>query len=513
MAVSMFAAIEIGSYALEMKIFEISSKGDIKEIDRIFHVIELGRDSYNSKKINFETVDEVCNVLYDFKKIMKGYGIKNYRACATSAVREAANCQNILDRIKIRTGINVDVLSNSELRFTFNKAVAFKEKEFNSIIKDGTVLVDVGSGSMQLTIYDRGKLIATHNIRLGSLRVREIMTHMNVGEADYMDILEEYVDNEMIDARRRFYGETKLKNIIATGDYLALMFSSADIDLRNKKYITGEEFRKQYEKIIKNSRGSADEYIVGTKIPKGILIPSAVIYKKVFDITGADNIWLPSVKLCDGIVIEYAQKNKKLRLNRNFTDDIINAAWVIAERYHANRQHIEMVELSSGMVFDAMKKYHGLSDREGLMLRIASILHDCGKYVSITDPGENCYNIISSTEIIGLSHKERMMVANVAKYNTDDFEYEDILLQEMDRDSYLTIIKLTAILRICNALDKTHKQKLKKLHISLDNKEMIISTETFDNILIEKSMFEDKAGLFEDVYGIKPVLKVRRGVL
>jgi exopolyphosphatase/guanosine-5'-triphosphate,3'-diphosphate pyrophosphatase len=509
----MFAAIEIGSYALEMKIYEISAKGAIREIDRVFHVIELGRDSYNYKKISFEIIDEVCDILYDFKNIMQSYAIEDYRVCATSAVREAANCQSILDRIRIRTGMNVDVLSNSELRYIFNKAVAFREKKFSEIVSEGTVLVDVGSGSLQMTIYDQGKLITTQNLKLGSLRVRETFSKLNICASQYMDTLEEYVDIDLNSAIDMFFRNVKIKNMIATGDYVSYMFAEADMDIKHKEFITAEDYRKQYDRIVKKAMSDSKEYIGGTKIPTEILIPSAVIYKKVLDITGADRIWLPKVKLCDGMVVEYARKSRKLKLTRNFLEDIISAAWVIAKRYEGDTAHLESVEKSALMVFDAMKKYHGLSERERLLLQIAAIVHDCGKYISILEPGQSCYNIIAGTEIIGLSHKERMMVANIARFNTDDFEYEDVLLQEMDRESYMIILKLTAILRICNALDRTHKQKFGNLNISLNKKELIISTETFSNIAIEKGTFEGKAELFEEIYGIKPVLKVKRGEL
>lgn len=511
MTVTMFAAIEIGSFALEMKIYEIHPKGNIKQIDRIFHVIELGRESYNNKKISFEVVDELCEVLSDFKRIMKEYDVKEYRACATSAVREAVNCQNIIDRIMIRTGINVETLSNSEIRFVYNKSVAMKEKQFNQFIKDGTMIVDVGSGSVQLTVYDKGKLVTTQNIRLGSLRVREIMLRLNVGVNDYLNTLSEFLDYDLISIARLFFKNIDVKNIIATGDYTTYLFDEEYI--MKKDMITPEDFLSNYEKLVKDVMVSTDEYVGGTKIPTDLLIPSAMIYKKLLELTGAVKIWVPGVKLCDGMVVEYAERKRKLKVNRNFNDDIISAAWEIAQRYQSNIAHVQLVVNNCLKVFDEIKKYHGLSDRERLLLHIAAILHDCGKYVSTLEPGDSCYNIIAGTEIIGLSHIERMMVANIAKYNTDDFDYEDVLLQEMDKDSYLTITKLTAILRICNALDRTHKQKFKKLSVAITGKEMILSTETFDNIVIERGLFEDKALLFEDIYGIKPVLKVKRGVL
>ena len=148
MAINFFAAIDVGSYELEMKIYEISKRHGIEEIDSVRHIIELGKDTYAYRKINFEKIDELCDVLADFKKIMEEYRVDNYRACATSALREAQNCQSIVDRIRMRTGINVEILSNSEQRFLTYKAVALKENEFNKIIEKPATIVEVGAGSM-----------------------------------------------------------------------------------------------------------------------------------------------------------------------------------------------------------------------------------------------------------------------------------------------------------------------------------------------------------------------------
>lgn len=284
MAVLMFAAIEVGSYEIEMKIFEIGGKNGIREIDRIAHVVELGKNSYNEKYIGFEMIDEVCDVLYDFCKIMKSYGVSQSRVCATSAVREAENCQTIVDRIYIRTGLKVDVLSNSELRYIYNKAIALKEKDFESIIENGTVLVDMGSGSAQLTLFDQGKLITTQNILLGSLRVREVLAGLSVSGANYRSVLEEYIDDDMEDVRKMFFRDTEISNVIVTGEYVSTLFGNKE---NVRTYVTKEEFEKQYDILLTSS---ADELEEKYNIPQehvGVLIPSSMIYKKVLDITGA----------------------------------------------------------------------------------------------------------------------------------------------------------------------------------------------------------------------------------
>ncbi|MCI8987145.1 MAG: exopolyphosphatase, partial [Lachnospiraceae bacterium] len=125
--------------------------------------------------------------------------------------------------------------------------------------------------------------------------------------------------------------------------------------------------------------------------------------------------------------------------------------------------------------------------------------------------GECSYNIIMSTEIIGLSHMEREIVANVVKYNHLEFDYYDL----MGRDSafssrdYLTIAKLTAILRVANGLDRSHKQKFKNVKTVLKDEKLIITVDASQDITLEKGLLARRAHFFEEVFSVQPVIRQR----
>ena len=89
----------------------------MKEITYVRHRMELGKDAYRLGKISNERMDELCDVLLDFKRMMKEYGVTEFRACATAVIRELEGSFLILDRIFVKTGIQVEILSNSELRY------------------------------------------------------------------------------------------------------------------------------------------------------------------------------------------------------------------------------------------------------------------------------------------------------------------------------------------------------------------------------------------------------------
>ena len=172
MAALTFAAIDVGSFEVEMGIYEISNRNKIRKLDQIRHVTALGKDTYNNGKISYEMVEELCDVLADFARIMKSYKVTEYRAYATSAMREARNNRIVLDQIRVRTGIQVRIISNSEQRFLGYKAIAVSDDEFDENIQQGTAIVDVGFGSMQISMFDKNLLVNTENLPLGVLRIR-----------------------------------------------------------------------------------------------------------------------------------------------------------------------------------------------------------------------------------------------------------------------------------------------------------------------------------------------------
>lgn len=173
MAITRFAAIDVGSYHVSMDIYEISPKAGIRQIDEVRSRLEIGRDTYGTGKIGYDSTQELCAVLRDFAGIMQEYQVDAYRACATSTLQEAKNVWIVLDQVYQKTGINVEILSNSEQRFYGYKSLAAKEAAFTKIIQKGTAIIEIGGGNVQISLFDKDALVTTQNFKMGSLRIRE----------------------------------------------------------------------------------------------------------------------------------------------------------------------------------------------------------------------------------------------------------------------------------------------------------------------------------------------------
>lgn len=503
MAVKMFAAIDVGSYEVGMKIYELATRRGIRQIDSVSSRMELGKDTYNTGKVSVEKIGELCGILNDFVRIMNGYKVTSYRACATSSVREAGNRLLILEQVKRRTGINLEILDNSEQRFLDYKSIAFGEKNFYRIIQNGTAIVDVGSGSIQISLFDNDKLVTTQNIRIGNLRIREKMADLMRQTLHLEEMTAELINNELVSFKKMYLKDREIKNLIVAGGYI--------LELLKKPMVTAEEFRQIYGQIIgKRPEEIAREYGIPSE-SASLILPSVAIYKCLIEEMGAENIFMPGLSLSDGMAYDYAQKNKYIRTEHNFEEDIVAAARIIAKRYQCNKNHIKNLESLALPIFDKVRKASGLDARQRLLLQIAVILHGCGKYMNLSDAAECSYSIILATEIIGLSNKERRMIANVVKYNTFEISYEEIIAQPgLTEQDFVAILKLSAILRVANALDRSHKQKFSQVRLEMKEREMIIHVETAEDITLERGLFPPKADAFEEAFQIRPVIRQKK---
>lgn len=512
MAMKTFAAIDIGSYDLEMKIFEISSKRGMREIEDIRYRLDLGGETYRTGRVSYEKVEELCNILKEFKGVMSTYQVKDYRAYGTSAIRETRNTRILLDQISQRTGIQVEVLSNSEQRFLDYKSVAFMSEEFNKMILDNTAIVDVGGGSIQLSLFKEGKLTTTQNMKLGVLRLQERLNQLNAGALKMEGLIDEIVTAQLSVFKKLYLKEIKVKNLIIVDDYLSIVLQRpVEMDMK-PGYVRAETFQ-HFMNSIKDK--TMTEIAESLNIPQEnamLLFISSVMLQRIMEMMEIHIIWAPGVTLCDGIVYEYAEKNKIIKVEHDFEADILSSAEMISKRYMSSKKRGETLENIVLTIFDSMKKVHGMGKRERLLLQLAAILHDCGKYISMVNLGECSYNIVMSTEIIGLSHKEREIVANVVKYNHLTFEYYEEIIRRtaLDQRSYLIIAKLTAILRIANGMDRSHKQKFRDVKMILKDQKLDITVDTEDDIELERGLFKERADFFEEVFSVRPVIKQKR---
>ena len=418
----------------------------------------------------------------------------------------------ILEQIYQRTGIRVEILSNAEQHFLGYKSIAAIESGFKKAIQKGTAILDIGGGNLQISLFDKDALVLTQSIRMGSLRIRERLKELEKTTPHYDRLIEEFIRNDLISFQRLYLKDKEISNLILMGDFLT---DTIFQDRSGENIITKEEFLKKYETIVNMSDHDLAESMELEPEYASLIVPNMVIIRNFIEIFQAEALWIPGVSLLDGIAYDYAEKNKYLKSVHNFENDILVASRNIAKRYSSGKNHIAGTTDVALDIFDSTKEdpRHGEKRETGFFLQIAVLsFMTAEKYISMSEVAECSYRIIMATEIIGLSTEERQVIASAVRYNTREFGcYKEINREtSMNRGNYLLTAKLTAILRLANAMDRSHYQKVKALNVTLKDRILYLVVDSARDVSLELGLLKDKKEFFEEVFGIRLVMR-RKG--
>ncbi len=235
-----------------------------------------------------------------------------------------------------------------------------------------------------------------------------------------------------------------------------------------------------------------------------MLLPTLILHEKLLEISQSDNIHYMDISINHAMLFKSLYPVEYKRMKIGFERSSVMSAQVIAKNYQYDKNHSITVSEFSLTIFDNLKKVHGFSRRERLYLELASILHDIGKFVNNKGHNKISADVILDTNIIGLSQRERTIVANIARYHSYEVpsneHYHYGLLNDADK---ITVSKLSAIIRIADALDRSHTQKIDSISLKIVKNKLKVIVSCQENILLEQWTFQFKSQFFEEVFGLK----------
>ncbi|MBQ7506502.1 MAG: phosphatase [Lachnospiraceae bacterium] len=505
----MFASVYIGTSEISMKLFELSRSRKLRIIDYLRRRFDLGKETLRNGAIPALAMDELCQCLMEYRRIMEGYGVDNYSAYAGPFLESAINADFVLEQVRIRTGLVATILSNTEQRFISYKSAACRD-DFDERVEQGAAVVDIGGDSIQITLFSGGEVVTTQHLILGTLRIRERLHDvLGTSQRGYRQQIVELVDKEMEVFKELYLKGSSLNYMILIGDYCTEIMKKVS-KKKDAPEVDTKEFLKLANKLSDRNLAEVAKELMLTNESDPRLLPTLLLTKRIAEVLKPEAVWVPGSNISDGIAYDFAQKKKIFPIRHDFDRDVRSAAIHMAKRYESYSSHVAAQVEICDIIFDAMKKVHGMGKRERLLLETAAILHDCGKYISSVDAAMCSYNVIMYSEIMGISAQERSVVAASVKYNVHPLPPFEETEERMDFETYMMVAKLSAILRLSNALDRSHRQKIRELKARRNGRELILTVRTEDNIQLEKNVLSAKAEAFERVYGYLPVLKERR---
>lgn len=499
--ISFLAAIELGSHEVILKIAQVTSDKVISEIESISRTINLGSDSYRLGYTTNVNINLLLEILKDFKKRIAVYPDIKLTIASTSAIRESANSMFVLDQIYNQTGFEVEVLSNREELAGMLRAIRFKMSHFDKVIQEPTLLLDIGAGSTQLTLFDEEKFLFTQNLLLGSLRVRDRLANLEKHTADFQSLMQEYISGD-IDYYRSFVPKkTSYENFVLIGNSLNVWRYLLELPLNGTVELKAKEFYKLYDEITKNSMFSLIEKYDITEEQASILLPMSMVIKELFEFTGLARVIIPDVTLADGLLSQLAENLKLTPIDQRPNFDTLSFARQVARRHYTDKEHINQVELLSLQLFDQLKSEHKLSNRYRFILQIAAILHNIGKFFTIKQDGIIAYQLIKTTDLVGLTNQEIEMIALLVRHHSDSLEELTAKKGSLTAQDHLILVKLSIILAMANSLDTGHQTKIKNITTQKKKNHIKVFLQSNQDLTLETWSFQKPAAYFEDVFG------------
>lgn len=506
------AAIDVGSNTVRMLVAQVLKDGSILPLEDMYKPTHIGRDTFAEGRIQVSSIHELCETLSGFSKIMRQYRVKRYRAGSTSGIREASNKEYVLEQIKSRANLEVEVINNAQARFLMYKTIRGLIKDARNSGEKNTLILDIGSGGVEMSVYSKDGLKFTEYLKVGSLRLREMLADLERKTLDFPLIMEEFIESR-IDFFKPLLIGMNINNFVGLGGELKTVKKLADLfgsDL-DSNFISREALKKIYTKVYRLTTSQIVKELGMDRNKAEILLPSVILFNSFLNVTNAKGIYAPMGSLRHGLVIDMVDEIFDTKENHEALEDIINSVWYIAKKYSVDVEHSKHIEKLSLTMFDQMKRIHKLGDKERLYLRAASILHDIGKYVNMNEHDMHSYSLIRHQDIMGLSDRELNLIANLSRYHSYDIpESTDANYSMLEDHDKIVVSKLAAILKVSEAMDISHRKKVKSIKLHVKGNEIYFDISADDDLLLEEWSFEDNINFFEEVMAYRPVIKRRK---
>ena len=367
-----------------------------------------------------------------------------------------------------------------------------------------TVILEVGGGSTEMMLMKKGKMAGAHSLRLGTVRFAPGIRLS--GFDDIQRFIEEFIQN----TKGSFESELNLSDVqqfIAVGSDMSL--AALNIGKPVSTWLWSIN-RKDFDNFVGELQNyTADECAARFKISYSdaqVFNVSLLIYKMFINLTNVETIIVPETNIRDGLIISKITAPNQ-ELIEEFHRQITASALALLRKYHGDEKHAEYVRTVSLMIYDTLKDEIALGDRSRLLLGIAALLHDIGIFIRLDEHNLHSEYIISHSEIFGLSKAENMIVSYIARYHRGkQMPQDNEHFQSLARADRMTILKLTAILRIADALDRGHRQSVSGISMELSKDTFIIRAGTDRNFVLEQMALAEKGDMFESVFGYNLML-------
>jgi exopolyphosphatase/guanosine-5'-triphosphate,3'-diphosphate pyrophosphatase len=490
------AAIDVGSNAIRFFAAEPDDRGGFHVVSETRMAVRLGHGVFSTGQIDAAAATEAAAGLVQAARQMADLSIERYRAVATSAVRESQNRRAFIRQVRETSGLRLEVISGSEEIRLVHASV----KRRLSLGKDTWFLVELGGGSVEIALADEARVSWSETHAMGAVRLMEMFVRGNSEPKEFSRLVQEYATTIRLPAR---IADRGVKGFVATGGNIESIARICQEPAGQSAVPRTLSVGVVREAIVKLSRMSMSERQKEYDLRADradVIVPAAIVYTHLAERLGASEIIVPGGGVREGIIHDLLERRS---VRREAEAAIVDNALLLGRKFLFDEKHAVHVARLAGSLYDQLGPVHGMGDRERRLLVAAALLHDIGGVVSLKSHHKHALYLIARSELSGFSAREMFIVGTIARYHRkappSPLHHEFAQLSLSDRHR---VRLLAGLLRIADALDKEHRQKITGIVVARTDTGVRITASGADDVLLEQWALKKKDDLFREVFGL-----------
>jgi exopolyphosphatase/guanosine-5'-triphosphate,3'-diphosphate pyrophosphatase len=515
------AAIDLGTNSLHMVIVRIEpTLPSFSIIAREKETVRLGDRDLKTGELKPEIMEKAIAALGRFQEVAKTLNAETIIAVATSAVREAPNGKDFLQRVEDELSLSVDLISGQEEARRIYLGV-LSGMEFND---QAHIIIDIGGGSTEIILGDSHEARALTSTKVGAVRLTsEIITTDPISNTEFQYLqayargtLERSVEEVQANIQM---GETpRLVGTAGTIETLALIHArekSGSVPATLNRYEFSLKDLREWVNRLRKLNYSERAAIPGMPDRRSeVILAGAVILQEAMTLLGVESVTVCERSLREGVIVDWMLTHglisDKLRYQSSVRE---RSVLKLAKKYNVNLEHSDRVaEFALSLFNQTQGKLHNWGAEERELLWAATILHNCGHYISHNAHHKHSYYLIRNGELLGYTETEIEIIANLARYHRKSApkkKHENYanLLHKEDRQ---IVSKLSAFVRLAVALDRRQIGAIARVQCEYnpDSQELklhIFPSHPDENCALELWSVNLKKDVFEAEFQLKLV--------
>jgi exopolyphosphatase/guanosine-5'-triphosphate,3'-diphosphate pyrophosphatase len=454
------AAIDIGTNSIHMIVAELRRAG-YRVVDKEKEMVQLGLSSLDGAPLAEEAMERAVNAIAHMAEVARGWLVEEIIAVATSAVREAPNRREFIRRVKEAAGIKVRVISGEEEADYIFRAVR------SAIDLDGgnALCVDIGGGSVEFIIGTTAEIYFTASEPLGSLRLAQRFRLQDVASPADIGACRRFAEDHLRRVRKRVrkIGVSQCIGTSGTIQALANRTGLSDATPSVARTVEREMLAGLLEELAGTSARDRVDRLGIEERRATTIVAGAAVLATIMDALQIQTLLACPVAIREGIIESQAAVRRSSGRAQSLRRSSVAT---LADRSDCDQRHSRHVARLATIIFDQTTRLHALPSDRRELLEHAALLHEVGMNVSDRGYHKHTYYLIRHAALHGFTESQIMVVANVARYHRKSEPDDDHQnLAELAAAERGDVEKLAAILRIAEALDRSHRQAVRDVAV------------------------------------------------